>query len=162
MDYTGNHHRNVFLPALDLVSQHPLEENLNKETPETLPPTYFKMNAVIPLERENLMYLPLKFDNEVKRKALIDTGACANAMSTNFYEKVREASPNSLSDLKQAAFLNLKVASGRNVKVLGQIEGQFKFNEHNFRDTFLILPSLNSVVLGNPFFRKYSIEINPR
>ena len=81
-------------------------------------------------------------------------------MPANFYEKLREASPNSLSDLKQAAFLNIKVASGRNVKVLGQIDVQIKINERRFEDTFLILPSMNSVVLGNPFFRTYSIEIS--
>ena len=112
MHYTGNLHQNVFLPELDLVSQHPLEENLNKEIIETLPPTYFETNAVIPLEGENVMYSPLKFDNDVKRKALFDTGTCANAMPTTFYEKLRETLPNSLSDLKQAAFLNVKVAFG--------------------------------------------------
>ena len=45
------------------------------------------MNTVIPLAGENLMYIPLKFENDVKRKALIDTGACANAMPADFYEK---------------------------------------------------------------------------
>ena len=119
------------------------------------------MNAVIPLEGEELMYLPLKFENDVKRKALIDTGACANAMPTDFYEKLREAFPNSVLELRPASFLNVKVASGRNVKVLGQIDVQFKMNEHKFEVTFLTLPSMNSVVLGNPFFRKHSIEISP-
>ena len=63
--------------------------------------------------------------------------------------------------MKQAAFLTVKVASGRIVKVLGQVDVQFKINEHKLEDTLLILPSMNSVVLGNPFFRKYSIEIRP-
>ena len=160
MHYTEFHHRNVLSPQLDFVSQNQLEENLNKETPGNLPPTYFEMNAVIPLDGENLMYLPLKFENDVKGKALIDTGACANAMPGDFYKKLRETSPNSLSDLKPASFLSVKVASGRNVKVLGEIDIQFKINEHKFEGTFLILPSMNSVVLGNPFFRKYSFEIS--
>ena len=88
MHYPENHNRNVLSPELGLVSQNQLEENLNKETHETLPPAYFEMNAVIPLEGENLMCLPLKFENDVKRKALIDTGACANAMPADFYEKL--------------------------------------------------------------------------
>ena len=60
------------------------------------------MNAVIPFG-ENLMYIPLKFENDVKRKALIDTGACANAMPTDFYEKLREAPPDSFGF--EASFL---------------------------------------------------------
>ena len=38
------------------------------------------------------------------------------------HEKLREASPTSVSELKQASFLNVKVDSGCNVKVLGQID----------------------------------------
>ena len=45
------------------------------------------------------------------------------------------------------------------MKVLSEIDVQFKINEHLFADTFLNLPSMNSVVLSNPFFRKHSIEI---
>ena len=106
------------------------------------------------------MYIPLKFENKLRRRALIDTGACANAMPADFYKKMKEESPNSISELQQTSFLNVKVASGRTVKVLAQVDVKFK-NDHNFQDSFLILPSMNSIVLGNPFFKKYNIEISP-
>ena len=103
------------------------------------------------------MYIPLKFENKLRRRALIDTGACANAMPADFYKKLKEESPHSISELQHASFLNVKVASGRTVKILAQVD----VNDHNFQDSFLILPSMNSVVLGNPFFKKYNIEISP-
>ena len=56
----------------------------------------------------------------------------------------------------------MKVASRRTVKVLAQVDVKFKINEHQFDDVFHTLPSMNSVVLGNPFFKKYNIEISPR
>ena len=120
-----------------------------------------EINEVILLEGENLMYTPLKFENELRRRALIDTGACANAMPVDFYKKLKEESPISISELQQASFLNVKVASGRTVKVLAQVDVKFKVNDHNFQDSFLILPSMNSIVLGNPFFKKYNTEISP-
>ena len=46
---------------------------------ETPLPTDFEVNALIPIEGENLMFLFLS-QNNVKRKALIDTLACDNAM----------------------------------------------------------------------------------
>ena len=107
------------------------------------------------------MYIALTFENNVRRKALVDTGACANAMPADFYEKPKDESPNSISELQQAPFLNVKVASGRTVEVLAQIEVKFKVNYHDFQDAFLILPSMNSVVLGNPFFKKYNMDISP-
>ena len=47
-------------------------------------PRGFEMNTVVPLERKNLMFLPFKFEYDVKRKALIDTRRCANAMPATF------------------------------------------------------------------------------
>ena len=107
------------------------------------------------------MYIPLKFENKLRRRALIDTGACANAMPADFYKKLQKESPHSVSELQHASFLNVKVTAGRTVKVLAQVDVKFKVNDHNFQDSFLILPSMNSVVLANPFFKKYNIEISP-
>ena len=118
------------------------------------------LNILISADGENLMYIPLKIENGVRRKALIDTGACANAMQADFYEKLKTQCSNSVSELRQASLLNVKVASGRTVKVLAQVDVKFKLNEHQFDDIFLILPSMNSAVLGNRFFKKYNIEIN--
>ena len=120
------------------------------------------LNILISAEGEKLMYIRLKFENDVRRKALIDTAACAKAMPADFYEKLKTQSPNSYPELQQASLLNMKVASGRTVKVLAQVDIKFKINEHQFDDVFLILPSMKSVVLGNPFFKKYNIEVSPR
>ena len=57
-----------------------------------------EINEVILLEGENLMYIPLKFENKLLRRALIDTGACANAMPADFYKKLKDESPNSISE----------------------------------------------------------------
>ena len=102
----------------------------------------------------------MNFENKLRRRALIDTGACANAMPADVYKKLKEESPNSISERQQASFLNVNLASGRTVKVLAQVDVKVKVNDHTFQDSFLILPSLESVVLGNPFFRKYDIEIH--
>ena len=74
---------------------------------------------------------------------------------------MKDESPHSISELQHASFLNVKVASGRTVKVLAQVDVKFRVNDHNFQDTFLILPSMSSVVLGHPFFKKENIEISP-
>ena len=52
------------------------------------------------------MYIPLKF-GKLRRKTLIDTGACANAMPAEFYEKLKNESSDSISDLQQASFINV-------------------------------------------------------
>ena len=107
------------------------------------------------------MYIPLKFENKLRRRALIDTRHVQTQCQRTFIKKVTEESLNSISELQQVSFLNVKVASGRTVKVLVQVDVKFKVNDHNFQDSFLILPSMNRVVFGNPFFKNYDIEISP-
>ena len=111
------------------------------------------LNILISAKGESLMYIPLKFENNVRRKALIDTGACANAMPADFYEKLKTQCPNSISELQQASLLNVKVASGRTAKVLAQVDVKFKINEHEFDDVFLILPSMKCC-FRQPIFQK--------
>ena len=130
-------------------------QSLSDETHSTA------LSILISAEGQNLMYIPLKFENDVRRKALIDTGECANAVPADFYEKLKTQCPNNILELQHASLLDVKVASGRTVKVLAQVDVEFKINEHQFDDVFLILPSMNSVVLGNPFFKKYNIELSP-
>ena len=95
------------------------------------------LNILISAEGENLMYIPLKFENDVRRKALIVTGACANAMPADFYEKLKTM-PKLHFRITASITLNVKVASGRTVKVLAQVDVKFKINEHQFDDVFLI------------------------
>ena len=141
---------NITLHTTDII----LETSEQITHPEKTLTKNKATNEVVLLEGENLMYIPLKFENKIRRRALIDRRACANAMPADFYKKLKEESPISISELQQASILNVNVASGRTVKVLAQVDVKFKFNDHNFQDSFLILPLMNSVVLGNPFFKK--------
>ena len=75
-------------------------------------------------------------------------------MPLDFYKKLKEESSNSISELQQNSLLNVKVASGRTVKVLAQADVQFNFNDHNFEESFVIHPSMNSVVMWQPTFQK--------
>ena len=82
------------------MNQNQLAEPLHYYEKETQLAAGLEMNAAIPLEVKNFMYLPLNFDNNVKRNALIDTKASAIAMPGDFHEKLRETLSNSLSDLE--------------------------------------------------------------
>ena len=45
------------------------------------------------------------------------------------------------------------MASGQRVPVDKQAKISFQIEPHYFQDSFLILPTKNSVILGNPFFK---------
>ena len=65
-----------------------LETSEQTTHPEKTLTNNIEIIEVILLEGENLMYIPLKFENKLRRRSLIDTGACANAMPADFLKKL--------------------------------------------------------------------------
>ena len=128
------------------------EENYN-ESPEVC--------AVLPLEGKNLLYVRLKFNSDLKRRALIDTGSCANALPESIFLELQTNIPNQIV-MEEPFFTSVRMASGQKVTIKKQAKISFKIGIHTFQDSFLILPTMNSAILGNPFFKKYNITIDPR
>ena len=44
--------------------------------------------AVLPLEGDTLLYVPLKISAKIKRRSMIDTGACASAIPESLYREI--------------------------------------------------------------------------
>ena len=56
-----------------------------------------EMCAVPPLKGENLSYVRLKFFSQIKTRALIDTGSCANGLPECFFNDLNLTNPKSLT-----------------------------------------------------------------
>ena len=70
------------------------------------------MCAVLPLEGENLSYVRLKFGNQIKPRALIDTGSCANALPESSFIDLNLTNPKPLT-LEKPFFIPSRMASGQ-------------------------------------------------
>ena len=129
-------------------------ENCN-ESPEVC--------AVLPLEGENLLYVRLKFNSDIKRRALIDTGSCANALPQSIFLKLQMHIPNQIvMEEPSLTSVRVRMASGQKITITRQAKISFQMGPHTFQDSFLILPTMNSAILGKPFFKKHNITIDPR
>ena len=89
-----------------------------------------------PAKGEFLRYIPLNFENDVRSKTLIVTGAYANAMPAVFHELLETQCPISNSELLKVLKINMKVASGCIVNLLTQMGVWLKVNEDQFEDVF--------------------------
>ena len=119
------------------------------------------MCDVLPLEGENFSYVRLKFSSQIKRRALIDTGSCANALPESLFNDINLKNTKSLT-LERPFFNSVRMASGQNVPVDKQAEITFQIGPHFFQDSFLILPTMKSVLLGNPFIKKHNFTIDAK
>ena len=111
-----------------------------------------EMCAVLPLEGENLLYVRLKFNSDFKRRALIDTGSCANALPESNFLELQTNMPNQIV-MEELSFTSVRMAAGQKVTIKKQAKISFKIGIHTFQDSFLILPTMNSAIHGIPFLK---------
>ena len=97
----------------------------------------------------------------IRRRALFDTGACANAMPQNLYDELCLNHPELIKN-EIPNFTSVRMASGQRVSVDNQVNLPFCIGIHSFTDSFPVLPKMNSVILGNSFFKKQNITIDPK
>ena len=84
-----------------------------------------EITACISLEGDVLPYVPLKFPNNQQRKALIDTGSCANAISEKDYEDLKSIFGTTAIISRPSEVNKVKLASGQLIPVRGQIQLDF-------------------------------------
>ena len=113
--------------------------------------------AVFPLKAENLTFVRLKVSIEIKRRTLIDTGLCANALS-EFLLDALYLSNSKYSTLEKHFFLSVRMASGQRVPFDKQAKISFQIGPQYFQDSFSILPTMNSVIVGNLFIRNIVLQ----
>ena len=120
-----------------------------------------EMCAELPSEGKNLSYVRLNFSNQIKRRALIDRGSCANALPEFLFNDLNLTNPKSLTSEKPF-FNSVRMASGQRVPVDKQAKISFQIGHHFFQDSFLILPTMKSVNLANLFFSKKKFYDRPK
>ena len=118
------------------------------------------MCAILPLEGEILFSVRLKISGQTKRRALIDTGSCVNESPESLFNDINLTNPKSLT-LEKPLFDSVRMAFGQRIPLNKQAKNSLLIISHYFQDSFLILPTMNSVNLGNPFFKKHNITIDP-
>ena len=63
--------------------------------------------------------------------------------------------------MEEPSFNSLRMASRQRVAIQKQTKISFKIGKHTIQDSFLIMPTMHSAILGNPFFKKHKIKIDP-
>ena len=116
------------------------------------------MCAVLPIEGENPSYVRLNFSSQMERRDLVDTTSCAKALPDSFFIDVILTNPK-CSTQEKPSFDFIRMTSGKKVTLAKQAQVSDQVRPHYFRDSFIFLPTLNSIILGNRFIKKDKLHI---
>ena len=114
----------------------------------------------MPITGTNLFYLPLHF-HKFCFKILIDTGAFSSALSKTILQKIKLNKPACVTQLSNNFPEKVYVADGKKVRVMGKVIIELNVRLNTYSEEFLILDQMSTAILGNPFFIKNRIVIDP-
>ena len=118
--------------------------------------------AVILLEGDKLLYVPLEFSAKIKTRSLIDTGTCAIAIPESLCKEILLNDEIEKRRIPNSQFKIVRMTSGKSLQVIGEIALKFRIHDFEFEENFLILPKMNCIISGSPFFfTKYQVGIFP-
>ena len=121
-----------------------------------------ELNIVSSSKGSTLSFIKLNFSRNLSRKALIDTGACGNVISRRTLEDLKaDKTVQIQSSNEKKEWNQVRMAGGQTVNVQSQVHITFIMAHRQFSESFLVLPTANSIILGDPFFKRHDITINP-
>ena len=77
-------------------------------TPKPIP-HFQQLFSIVPLLGRTLSYVKVKFNGELDRRALIDTGAFANVISREFYKELINTIINSIAEIEKPDLDKVKI-----------------------------------------------------
>ena len=106
------------------------------------------MCAVLHLETK-LFYLRLKFNSTLKRRGLMHTNSCANAIPESIFPEVQANMLNQIVK-EEPSFTVVRMASGQKVTIKKSVKS-LKIGLQKIQIKLPISPTMNSPTLGYPF-----------
>ena len=137
-------------------------KKLSKQQPEIFLSTlvHTTNRTFIHTHSEKFFYVYLDF-GRFCIEALFDTGAFSSAMSLTNFEKIRFQFPHLVKSQSESITKTIKMADGTSTYIFLKCSLMISIGGHTFQENFLVLPQLNSTLLGKPFFKNHEIVFCP-
>ena len=110
-------------------------------------------------KKGKMLYVPLQFD-KYENHALLDTGAIQSAMFEAELRKITTAHPEAILQKLPPPNVKIQIANGNLVPVRKQDLLRFYVAGKVFEETFLILPTMGTILIGMSFLEKYSVNLD--
>ena len=151
--YTGD----TSIPPLTTTT--PLiEEGLVRDEQTT--EVYLPLASTIVLKRkQEMLYVPLDFANNLTVDALVDLGASVSAIAQNDLDTINEKAPNNILKIDDLPNFRIQVAYGQLEKLLAPTTFKFESGGNNFVEHFVVMKTLTGPIVGLHIMRNNSVVI---
>ena len=151
---------NGLTTSLPLTTATPLiEEGLVRD--EQTNEVYLPLTSTVVLKRkQEMLYVPLDFENILTVDALVDSRAFVSAMAQDDLETIKQKAPNNILKIDDPPNFQIQVANGQLEKPLSTATLKFEIGDNSFAEHFVVMKKLTGPIIGLHFMRNNSVVID--
>ena len=122
---------------------------------------YLPLTSTVVLKRkQEMLYVPLDFENNLTVDALVDPGAFVSAIAQNDLETIKQKAPNNILKIDDPPNFQIQVANGQLEKPLSTDTLKFEIGDNSFAEHFVVMKKLTGPIFGLHFMRNKSVVID--
>ena len=104
---------------------------------------YLPLTSTVVLKRkQEKLYVPLDFDNNVTVDALVDSGAFVSAIAQNKLDTIKEKAPKNILKIDDPTSFQIQIANGQLEKPLATATPKFEIAHNTFAEHFIVIKKL--------------------
>ena len=110
--------------------------------------------------KQEMLYVPLDFENNLTADALVDSGAFVSAIAQDDLETIKQKAPNNILKIDDPPNFQIQVANGQLEKPLSTATIKFEIVDKSFAEHFVVMKKLTGPIIGLHFMRNNSVVID--
>ena len=136
-----------------------IEEGLVRD--EQTNEVYLPLTSAVVLKRkQEMLYVPLDFENNLSVDALVDSRAFVSAIAQDDLETIKQKAPNNILKFDDPPNFQIQVANGQIEKPLSTAKLKFEIGDNSFAEHFVVMKKLTGLIIGMHFMRNNSVVID--
>ena len=136
-----------------------IEEGLVRD--EQTNEVYLPLTSTVLLKRkQEMLFVPLDFANNLTIDALLDQGAFVSAIAQNDLDTITDKAPNNVLKIDDPPNFQIQVANGQLEKTLSTSTLQFEIGDNIYAEHFVVRKKLTGPRIGLLFMRNNSVVID--
>ena len=136
-----------------------IEERLVRD--EQTNEVYLPFTSTLVLKRkQQKLYVPLDFENNLTIDALVDSGAFVSAITQDDLDTIKQKAPNNVLKIDDPPNFQIQVANGQIEKPFSTATLKFEIGDNSFAEHFVVMKKITGPIIGLHFMRNSSVVID--
>ena len=122
---------------------------------------YLPLTSIVVLRwKQEMLYVPLVFEDNLTIDALVDSRAFVSAIAQDGLETIKQKAPNNILKIDDPPNFQIQVANGQLEKPLSIATLKFENGANSFAEHFVVMKKLTGLIIGLHFMRNNSVVID--